>query len=187
MTPKDLAGHTLAVNQLQGLAQLTAQAAIDGVGGDSSKVQFVELPFPQMVDAVKAGRVDAALVVEPFLTSATAGGLHVVTSPLTAVAGLPQTIYISAKSYAADHADVVKKFNTALGKAAAAANKDPQSVRTIGATYTKIPPEVLSKIKLLPYAENAGDVQVMTKVVDLMNKYKALTAQPDMDSLLFKP
>lgn len=181
----DLAGHTVAVNQLNGIAELTAKAAIDKQGGDSSQVQFVELAFPQMNDAVTAGRVDAALVVEPFLTAATSAGLHVVLAPQAyAVAGLPSTIFVASQSYAGENADVVKRFNTAIGEAGARANADPDLARQIAGTYTQLPAATLSAITLPTYAEKSADVQGMRQLLELMNKYSMLEQQPDMDTLL---
>lgn len=181
----DLAGHTVAVNQLNGIAELTAKAAIDKQGGDSSQVQFVELAFPQMNDAVAAGRVDAALVVEPFLTAAKSAGLHVVLAPQAyAVAGLPSTIFVASQSYAGENVDVVKRFNTAVGEAGARANADPDLARQIAGTYTQLPAATLSAITLPTYAEKAADVQGMRQLLELMNKYSMLEQQPDMDTLL---
>ncbi len=184
--PQDLRGHTVAVNQLNGIAQLTAKAAIDNQGGDSSAVNFVELPFPQMNDAVTSGRVDSALVVEPFLSGARAGGMHVVLAPQAyAVAGLPSTIFVSAKSYSDQNPDVVNRFDAAMSAAAARANSDASVARQIAGTYTKIPPDVLAKITLPIYADNAGNVQGLNQLLALMNKYTMLEQQPDMGTLLF--
>ena len=184
--PKDLQGHTVAVNQLNGTAQLTAKAAIDNQGGDSSTVNFVELPFPQMNDAVTSGRVDSAYVVEPFLSGALSGGMHVVLAPQAyAVAGLPSTIFVSAKSYADQNPDVVRRFDAAMSAAAARANADAAVARQIAGTYTTIPPDVLAKITLPIYAENADDVQGLNELLALMNKYNMLDQQPDMGTLVF--
>ena len=47
-----------------------AMAWIDKNGGKSSKVKFVEIPFPQMEPALVAGKVDAISVQEPFAAAA---------------------------------------------------------------------------------------------------------------------
>ena len=63
----DLVGKRVAVNTRNNINWLYARAWIDQVGGDLSGVIFLEVPFPQMIDAVVGGSVDAAFVVEPFL------------------------------------------------------------------------------------------------------------------------
>ncbi|MEF2975914.1 ABC transporter substrate-binding protein [Subtercola sp. YIM 133946] len=180
-----LAGKTVAVNQLKGIAQLTAAAAIDKQGGDSSKVQFVELAFPQMVDALTSGKVDAALIVEPFLSAAKAKGLTTVIAPQSySVPGLPSTIFVASTAYATANPDIVTRFNKAVGEAGARANADTDLARQIAGTYTTISPDVLKVITLPTYAESAGDTSGMRKLVDLMNTYKFLDNQPDYDTLL---
>ncbi len=67
---KDLNGKTIAVSTLHSLADLGARVWIDQNGGDSTSVKFTEVPFPAIAAALDAGRVDAAWVVEPFITAA---------------------------------------------------------------------------------------------------------------------
>jgi NitT/TauT family transport system substrate-binding protein len=63
---KDLEGKTVAVNTLNNIVHLMALAWVDKNGGNSSKVKFVEIPFPQMEPSLVAGKVDAISVQEPF-------------------------------------------------------------------------------------------------------------------------
>ncbi|MGO4246352.1 ABC transporter substrate-binding protein [Paenarthrobacter sp. RAF54_2] len=182
---KALEGKTVAVNQLKGISELTARAAIDNQGGNSAAVQFVELPFPQMTEAVATGKVSAALLVEPFLSGAKAKGLHVVIAPQAyAVADLPSTIFVSSSQFASTNPEVVKKFQAAMSKASTRANADAADTRRITATYTKIAPEVLNVITLPIYAEDAADTSGMRTLAGLMNKYKLLDNQPDLNTLL---
>jgi NitT/TauT family transport system substrate-binding protein len=59
---KDLEGKVVAVNGLNNISSVSVQAWVDKNGGDWKTVKFVEMPFPQMPDAVRAGRVDAASI-----------------------------------------------------------------------------------------------------------------------------
>src|SRR6188768_3639810 len=68
--PKDLQGKTVAVNTLNNIVHLMAMAWVDKYGGNSSKVKFVEIPFPQMEPALVAGKIDAISVQEPFAAAA---------------------------------------------------------------------------------------------------------------------
>jgi len=70
----DLAGKSLAVNTQKNIIWLYARAWIQKAGGDPSKVTFREVPFPQMIDALRGDRVDAVFVVEPFLSLGTKSG-----------------------------------------------------------------------------------------------------------------
>ena len=47
---------------------------MDEAGVDVSKVEFIELPFPDMVPTLQSGDVDAVWLVEPFQTAADEAG-----------------------------------------------------------------------------------------------------------------
>src|SRR5258708_7263948 len=65
---KDLVGKRLAVNNRNNIMWIRAASSVHGTGGDAGRVTFVEIPFPQLVDALVNNQVDAAMVNEPFLT-----------------------------------------------------------------------------------------------------------------------
>ena len=58
-TAKDLAGKTVGVSSLSNTTFYALRNWIDRNGGDSKNVHYVEIPIPQMADAVLASRVDA--------------------------------------------------------------------------------------------------------------------------------
>jgi NitT/TauT family transport system substrate-binding protein len=182
-TAADLSGKTVAVTQLNGGAELTVKAAVDARGGDSTKLKFVELPFPQMAAAVKAGRVDAAMDVEPFLTQSKGSVQTVLAPQVYAVPGLPTTLVVASSSYTAKNQPVIDKFLKAISAAGKKANADPAAGRAV-AGFTKLPAATLNAVTLPVYAESAADASGMNKLIDLMNKYQVLPKQPDLTALL---
>lgn len=87
-TPGDLDGKRIGVVALQAIDELVVRAAADKLGADSSTFEFVSIPFPDMLPALDAGRVDAVLVVEPFYTAALkAGNRAVIEDPSEQVFG----------------------------------------------------------------------------------------------------
>ena len=69
--------------------ELCMRAVFEREGVDASKIKFLEVPFPEMTDALQKGRVDAISAVEPFVTQARAAGAR---DPLSYFAGLePKT------------------------------------------------------------------------------------------------
>ncbi|MEV5303293.1 ABC transporter substrate-binding protein [Amycolatopsis methanolica] len=67
-TTADLAGKKVAVNTLKNInTTATINEVVRQAGGDPSKIQYVELAFPDIAAAVARGDVDAGQVVEPFL------------------------------------------------------------------------------------------------------------------------
>jgi NitT/TauT family transport system substrate-binding protein len=68
-TGRDLAGKKVAVNARNNILWLFSREWVARTGGNPDAIQFLEVPFPQMLDAIRAGRVDAAMLVEPFISS----------------------------------------------------------------------------------------------------------------------
>jgi NitT/TauT family transport system substrate-binding protein len=181
----DLSGKKVAVSQLGGAAELVTKAAIDAQGGDSSKVTFVELNPAQIAAAIKAGRVAAGLVQEPFATMAEQQGLHVLARPQSeAEPGLPATLFIASQRYAEQHADVIAKFNDAVRKAAKEANGDPAVARKVAATFTGSDAKTLARIRFPVFAEDAAVTGGVKDVLALANKYKLFPKQPDLNTLI---
>jgi NitT/TauT family transport system substrate-binding protein len=181
----DLAGNKVAVTQLGGAAELVTKAAIDAQGGDSSKVTFVELNPAQISPAVKAGRVAAGLVQEPFATMAEQQGLHVLARPQSeAEPGLPATLWVTSQKYAKQHPDVIAKFTDAVRKAAKEANGDPAVARKVAATFTDSSAKTLASIRFPVFAENVAATGGVKDVLALANKYKLFSKQPDLNTLI---
>jgi NitT/TauT family transport system substrate-binding protein len=185
VTAADLAGRSVAVSQLGGAPELVAKSAIDAGGGDSSAVRFVELDPAQMVPALKAHRVDGALVTEPFATAAEQQGLPILSRPQSVgEPGLPSTLWVTSKRYAAEHPDVVKTFVRAVQKGGREANADPAGARSVAATFMDADPKVVQAIRFPVFAEDVGETAPVRKFVDLANRYKAFPRQPDLDQVL---
>ena len=70
-SPADLAGKKVAINGLGNIMELTTRAALDENGVDPDSVSFVELPPADFLSALKLGNVDAAWLVEPFVSIGT--------------------------------------------------------------------------------------------------------------------
>jgi NitT/TauT family transport system substrate-binding protein len=69
-TGKDLERKVVAVNALRDVQWMFVKAWVDATGGNAENVQIVEIALPAMVEALKQKRVDAALVVDPYMTVA---------------------------------------------------------------------------------------------------------------------
>lgn len=150
----DLTGKIVAVSGLNDLTYYATRAWIDKNGGKSADVKFVELPFPAMAAAVDQKRVDAAYIIDPFLT---AGGthMHVLGRAAEAIANRYQaTGWIASESWLASHADVALRFGVAIRKAAVWANAHQKESAAILLKYTKIDPSIVEHMHRAIYALN---------------------------------
>ena len=179
--PSDLAGKTVAVNLTQNIQTLTTDAALKAA--KVGAVKYVQVPFPDMVSALKAGRVNAISAVEPFLAGALAAGGKLVTSTCAGpVADFPLSGYITTQTWAQQHPAAAKAFQQALEKGNAYANAHPDVVRSVLPTYTSMTAKAAATVPLGTYPATI-DASLLQRVATLMTG-GGLKAPSDMSSLV---
>jgi NitT/TauT family transport system substrate-binding protein len=183
-TLTDLEGKTMAINQINNIGTVSVRQAVRRAGGDPDKVKLIEIHFPEIAAALAQHRVDAAWVVEPFLTVARAQGATVLDWNLGAVApNVMVAAYFTTTDYAREHPDVIKRFTAAIDKSLSYAADHPDEARAILPTYTKIDKATAEKLNLPLWTPKVN--RESTKVLaELMITDKLVTAMPDVDALL---
>lgn len=184
-TARDLEGKTVAVNGLKSIAQFGPQAWIDQNGGRSEKVNFVEIPASQTIPALESGRVDAGLVIEPFL-SAGKNVARVLANCFDAIA--PRFIvsgFFTTPAWARAHADTVRRFQQAMEQTAVWANANHAETAKILAQASKIPEARINATNRVAYAERA-DPALIQPVIDIVAKYGGGKKFP-AEELLYHP
>src|SRR6266851_9644620 len=73
-TPADLAGKKISAGLINSVNYVHMQEWLQKKGVDRGKIEFLEVPFPQMADALFQKRLDAVWNVEPFVTFMTKSG-----------------------------------------------------------------------------------------------------------------
>jgi NitT/TauT family transport system substrate-binding protein len=184
---KDLEGKTIAVNTLQNVGPLTINTALKAQGVDYKKVKYAEIPFPDALGALDAGRVDAAWEVEPFVSLGKSQGATPILYPYEQTAPkLTVASYFTTKQYLAQNEDAVARFVTAMNKSLTYAQSHPAEVRKIVLTYTKIPPAAAQKMSLAQWSPDIGRPTI-EKQAQLAKEYGFLKKEPDLDDLIRQP
>ncbi|MFF4250168.1 ABC transporter substrate-binding protein [Streptomyces sp. NPDC001663] len=183
-TAKDLEGKKVAVNTLKNIAELSVRESVKKAGGDPDKLKLVEMPFDQMPAALDKGQIDAALAVEPALTTIRQqGGREIAASFVDVAPDLTVGMYFTSQQYAQKNPAVVKKFQQATAESLAYANAHPDEAREIVATYTKVPASLLADITLpkWPAEPNRASIETQAKLGEEFGFFKK---SPDLDALL---
>jgi NitT/TauT family transport system substrate-binding protein len=172
---RDLEGKTVAVNTLNNIVHLMAMAWIDKNGGSSSKVKFVEVPFPQMEATLSAGKVDAISVHEPFATAALEkGGTRVLAQPWGEV--LPKFLiasWFASEKWLTKNKETGQAFVRAIGRGIDAIQSDSEASRAAMVKWAGLNPELASKIGL-PIFEKGVSEKDLQATIDLTVKYKLI-------------
>jgi NitT/TauT family transport system substrate-binding protein len=181
---KALEGKTVSVNNLNNVGPLTINNAMEKAGADYKKIKYVEVPFPDANAALDTGRIDAAFVVEPFVSQGTAQGANEVTHSFEETApNYAVATYFVTKEYAAKNKDVLDRFVRAINKSLDYAQTHPDEVRQIVPTYTKIPKDVAAKMKLPQWSSDLNQPSIQ-QTVDLAQKYGFIKDKPDLGELI---
>lgn len=181
---KDLAGRSVAVNTLKNIGDTTVRASVRKAGGDPAAVRFTELGFPDMPAALAKGNVDAAWVVEPFLTMAKNQGARVVawnfvdTAPKLTVAA-----YFTSAKLRTEQPDLVKRFAEAAKESATYAQEHPDEARQAITSYTKITKEQVAGLTLPDWPAEVNRESVAT-LAELAPQDGLVTGKPDLTALL---
>jgi NitT/TauT family transport system substrate-binding protein len=180
-TASGLAGKTVAVNLTKNIQTLTTDAVLksEGVGA----VSYVQIPFPDMVSALKAGRVSAISVVEPFLAAALKAGGKLVASTCTGpTADFPMSGYITTQTWSQQHPAAAAAFQKALEEGNAYADAHPSVVRSVLPSYTSLTAQAAATVPLGTYPSSLTTASLQ-RITTLM-KAAGLATPSNVSSLL---
>lgn len=187
-TGADLVGKSLAVNTQKNIVWLYARAWIQKSGGDPSKVTYREVPFPQMLDALRSKSVDAVFAVDPFYTIAGKDPtLASIGSPYLSVQpGLAVAQYVASEEFIAKHPETLKRFNAALqsGIEWVSKNLNSKEAHELLSSYTKINPGLLAKMAPMVDPPRRVDAGSIEKTIALMKDHGLLKGDVSVDALL---
>ena len=171
-TGSDLNGKTIGVPALGDLNVLATRAWSDKNGGDWKSLKFVEIPNAVSEAALQQHRVDAAVMQSPQLdasleagTSKTLGDAYGAIAPDFMFAA-----FVARADWAAKNADVLRRYNRALGQAIAYVNGHFAETTGVVADLTKIPAEKLVKMHRSISASSL-DVALIQPYLDASAKY----------------
>lgn len=173
---KDLAGKTVAANTVGNIIQAAGQHWIDHNGGDSSKVKWVELPFPQMEAGVVQKHIDAFVAVEPFVTvpSQVNKKTRVLGYPLGGIAPrLMIASFFSSEAWIQKNGDAARAFATAWNRGVEAHNENPEEAKAVIAKATGLSPDVL-KLAALPAFDKKLLESDLQPMMDVALRYKLI-------------
>jgi NitT/TauT family transport system substrate-binding protein len=183
-TAKDLAGKTVSVNTLKNIGDSTVRASVQKAGGDPKAVRFVELAFPDMPAALQNKRIDAAWVVEPFLSIAKSQGARPVAWNFVDTApDLTIAAYFTSAKVLADKPELVKNFTDAMNESLEYAQAHPDEARQAITTYTKITKDQVGSLTLPKWPTEVNRESVET-LADLATQDGLVSKQPDVSALL---
>ena len=117
--PADLAGKKISAGLINSVNYVHMLEWLQKKGVDRSKIDFLEIPFPQMADALFQKRVDAVWNVEPFVTfMMKSGKARCWPIPIrTTCRGWISPTICAKESWIKANPDVARRFKRAIDRA----------------------------------------------------------------------
>ncbi|MGH7032206.1 MAG: ABC transporter substrate-binding protein [Stellaceae bacterium] len=186
---KDLEGKVIAINAKYDLMWLVMQGWVKKTGGDLSKITYREVPTPSMIDALKHREVDAALVLDPFMTIGLGDPeIEVLGWPSsTIMPGLPSSLWITSGRTADSKKDLISAWAQGFEKGVAWFNAhigDAEFIDLV-AGYSKADRALLAKMYTAKQPTGI-DLPIMKKLVGVVKDYGLIKSDIDIESKIFK-
>jgi NitT/TauT family transport system substrate-binding protein len=185
----DLAGKTVATINLRGLFHLGVAAALEAAGGDPASIKAVPMSPADEPNALLAGRVDAIVIQDPFLTVAKENNpsLRSIGNPFGA---LPYRIlagaFYTSKAAIESKAPALRAFKKAWTEATVLSNKNLTLTRQIVPKYyAGLAPGLVGRITLPEYTSGAP-AKAIGPMLRQIRKYGWIAADvPDYGSIVW--
>jgi NitT/TauT family transport system substrate-binding protein len=183
----DLAGKKVAINTLGNINELSMIALADAASLDISKINLVEVPFPQMGAALKNGFVDAVLAVEPFVTLNISHGtarfldksVHKVFGDQFMIGG-----WFAKKSWVEENPQLASAFIKAINSASDFIAANPQQIPSILVNHTKLVADLASEITV-PAFSSKFDQADLQRMIDASARYGFIKASFDAGDIMY--
>ncbi|MFL6795922.1 MAG: ABC transporter substrate-binding protein [Xanthobacteraceae bacterium] len=186
--PKDLVGKRISAGLINGPNHVHLKEWLMRGGVDPASIQYFELPFPQMTDALLQNRLDAVWSVEPFLTLLLKSGqARVIAYPYAGnVPNMDIAAFQAKESWIKANPDVARRLHSALERA----TKDVEAMSKEErddwiSKYTGVKVDIVKEINL-PIYVTEFNVPALQANLDILVRQK-LTKPFNINDMLWKP
>jgi NitT/TauT family transport system substrate-binding protein len=183
-TIKDLSqldGKKIAVSSKGGIGELALRSQFKLHGVNFPKDSFVPMAFGDMPSSLDRHNVDAAIMNEPFVTSALQkNGVTKLLNPFTgATADFATSGWVATKKFTEANPKTVAAFQRAMAKAVAD-TQDRKKVEDSVIKYQKVDASIAS-LMTLPVYPTSTDPTRFQRVVDLMHQVEEMDSKLSVD------
>ncbi|WP_280460044.1 ABC transporter substrate-binding protein [Nocardia carnea] len=184
--PEDLEGKKIGLIQLENTNHAAFVAWLQERGVDTSTIEFVLVPVPDMPAALRSGQVDAGQVLYPLAQTMIDDLTPVVPNLLEAFGHQPVQGYVIVSGKFADqNPDMVARVQTALEEANEFLTSDPDASIAAIHAVTDVPDSLLRASKL-PAFGNDLKLASSQAQIDLMIEQGFLDKSVGLSSAVFK-
>lgn len=168
-TARDLAGKTIAVDNLTSFTQFGAIVWLRKNGVDPATVKFVELPFSSMAGALEAGRVDAAEIAEPARSAARSTTRLITDTNVTIGANWYISAWFTTESWIAANLPLAHQLTRAIEQTSVWANAHHADSGAFLEKASKMPHDAILAMSRCRFGTKL-DPTLMDPIIDIAAK-----------------
>jgi len=173
-TLADLRGKKIGVGGLNNQNTVAVKMLLDKAGVEPGAVSFAEIPFPAMINALKAGHVDAVVPVDPFTTQLRlSGGRVLAWNYVEAIPEQPLGVWFTKSAIIKSNPQAIEAFIKSMKEAIDYLKADESRARDEIADYIKIDRSILNSMPLINW-DYAVKLDRWQAVIDMMVRYGGL-------------
>jgi NitT/TauT family transport system substrate-binding protein len=170
----DLRGKKIGVGGLSTQNTIAVKMLLDRAGVDLSSVSFAEVPFIAMVNALKAGHVDAVVPIDPFTTQLRlSGGRVIAWNYVESIPEQPLGVWFTKGSFARSNPQLIDAFIKSMKESVDYLRADESRARDEIAGYTQIDRGILDSMPMIGWNYQVR-LDRWQAVVDMMVRYGGL-------------
>jgi len=176
--PQDLIGKRIGVPSLNTLIHVIARRWLELNGVDYTKVNFVEIGFQQMYDALNAGIVDGVSAIDPYYGKLQQIGYVVGNPDETLPKDTLTSVYAATRDWAETHKATVAAFRQSLAEAIDFIDTHESEARASLAKYTRLPAAVVATTPM-PELQVTVHPKQVEFFIDLARHQGLIKSSPD--------
>jgi NitT/TauT family transport system substrate-binding protein len=170
----DLRGKKIGVGGLATQNTIAVKMLLDRAGIDPGAASFSEVPFPAMINALKAGHVDAVVPVDPFTTQLRLSGGRVISwNYVEAIPAQPLGVWFAKGSFLKANPTVIDAFVKSITESIDYLHADEARARDEIAAYTKLDRGMLNNMPLIGWSYEVH-LDRWQAVIDMMVRYAGM-------------
>ncbi|SDD27374.1 ABC transporter substrate-binding protein [Actinokineospora iranica] len=187
--PSDAPGKRIAITARRSFTDLAPMSVLKTLDVETSTINWVELPFPEMIPAMERGEVDGAVLVEPWVTTAMKqlGATPVFDAASGPTAEIPMSGYVAvggAGKFATTSPNTLAAFQRGLAKAQAEAT-DRAKIEPMFVKYAKIDPQTAQLVTISTYSTSL-EANRIQRVANLMEDFGVIKGHLDVSTMIQK-
>jgi NitT/TauT family transport system substrate-binding protein len=181
----DLNGKTVAVSAINDSFSISMRTWVDAHGGDSSTLKLIELPMSSVTLALSNGRIDAAVLIQPFLAPAlAAGSVRSIGDPVSALgAHHTDSAWFTTIEYTQKNPDIIARFMRTIRDAAVYVNGHHAETAYLLTKFALVQANDVGKMRMIQGVRL--DPQNLQILIDACARYKLIPERFDARDLIY--